>query len=197
MNVRVKEIEERVIALLDENLEIVEERTIYGDPATELGALIRQLIPDAATAVIKEADVSMIDESLSGSGSGLLVGPGGRMLMPLPNRFLRLLNFRMDSWDRGLNSLLDPWSEEYSLRIRSGRIRPGHRSGPALSIAYVGTGRMLEIFGAEPGARVAEFAWLPAPEIEDGRIWIPSLLLDALCRKTAEFVKAVTNHLDD
>lgn len=53
MNVSVKEIEERVIALLDENLEIVEERTIYGDPATELGALIRQLIPDAAAAAAR------------------------------------------------------------------------------------------------------------------------------------------------
>lgn len=197
MNVSVKEIEERVIALLDENIDILEERTLYGDPATEMSGLIRQLIPDAAATVIKEADVAMIDESLSGAGTGLLEGPGGRMLLPLPKRFLRLLYFRMDCWDRVLNSILDPWGEEYSLRLRAGKIRPGHRSGPALSMVYAGSGKMLEIFGAEPGARVAEFAWLPAPEIEDGRIWIPSLLLDALCRKTAEFVKAVTSHLDD
>ena len=62
MKIRVKEIEKRVIALLDENEAILDERVTYGDPETELRTLIEMLLPDAARMVLAGLPASRLSE---------------------------------------------------------------------------------------------------------------------------------------
>lgn len=62
MILTISEITDRVYALLDENRELLEERVEYADPGTQLGPLIKALLPEAARKTLLEVPLSQIGE---------------------------------------------------------------------------------------------------------------------------------------
>ena len=191
MKVKTAEIERRVIALLDENEEILEERMAYGDPETELMSLIRSLIPDAARIVLASAPAASLSESQTIPATGLLHTEGNRALLPLPEKFLRLVYFRMSDWKRGIVSTLALDSEEYSLRFPGDGIRYARRRAGAAAVVWYAGRRYLEIFNTGSRSTVASATCLLVPEIKNGVIDLPQSTVFDVVRKTAEMVNLV------
>ena len=192
MKIRVKEIEKRVIALLDENEAILDERVTYGDPETELRTLIEMLLPDAARMVLAGLPASRLSECSRLPVAGLRHLSGSMALLPLPDDFLRLLYFRMSDWDRRVSEALVAGGEAYQLRFREG----GRRRRGAVAVTGAGEEKMLEIFGTGSDSTVVSACYLGAPEIVDGMIDIPASALYDIASKIASMVKELTEHND-
>jgi hypothetical protein len=189
MKVKVTDIEKRVIALLDENSEILEERTVYGDETAEVKFLIRQLLPDAARAVLSEAALSDIDEVSSIGSPAVSFGSDGRGVMTLPDDYLRLVSFRMSDWTRSVTIPMDATGDVYALRCSS-RMSDRLKS-PGVAVIHSKSGRTLEIFGSSSDATVALALYVAMPTISDGVIHLPSALVSTVEKRTAEMVREV------
>lgn len=189
MKVKVTEIEKRVIALLDENSDILEERTVYGDESAEVKFLIRQLLPDAARAVLSEAALTDIDEVSSIDSPAINFGSDGRGVMTLPDDYLRLVSFRMSDWTRSVSTPMDTTGDVYALRC-SNRMLSRLKS-PGVAVIHSKGGRTLEIFGSSSGATVALALYIATPVIDDGYISLPSALVSTVEKRTAEMVREV------
>lgn len=202
MKYPVSVVAERVCALLDENPDIVREKTEYADPGSSVISLVRLFLPDAARIVAASAPVSSIEECcVLGEG---LDAPGGEIFSPalvrespacigmdLPADFLRLLWFRMSDWQHNVTEPLAFGAEEHRLH-RCDPVR-GRRRFPAVAIRQTGPVRRLEIYGSSAQAAVAEFGWLAVPAVTDEYIVLPRGLLSALCMKLAEMIRLNLN----
>lgn len=190
MKVKVTEIERRVIALLDENSEVLRERTVYGDESAEIGYLVRMLLPDAARVVLEGVPVRQIDEVSRMEMPRVAFDADGRGVVSLPSDFLRLVRWRMSDWGRGVSEALDEAGEAYMLRCGGG-LRSRRLHGPAVAVVHRGGGRALEIFGSSPGATVTAAYYVAVPQIEGPNIELPAACVDEVVRKTAEMVEDV------
>lgn len=189
---------ERVCALLDENPEIIREKTEYGDPGSSILFLVRLFMQDAARIVAASAPVSSIEECcVLGEG---LDSPGGEIFSPalvkespscigmnLPYDFLRLLWFRMSDWQHCVTRPLAFGAEEHRLHCCD-HVR-GRRRFPAVAIRRTGKVSRLEIYGSSAQAEVAEFGWVAVPAVTDDYIILPEGLLSPLCAKLAEMIR--------
>lgn len=210
MKYQISKIEERVYALLDENLEIIDERVEYGDPGMSPAALIRMLLPDAAEIVLSTIQASDIEECqhLLGEANIYKVSPDdtstvvaqlgavthdsdGRAVMKLPDGFLRLLYFKMSDWSYGVREPLAFDGESYRLRCANNARGSRRRTRPGVSIRHLGEDKYLEIFGTTPGAITSMFEYLTKPEITDEYADLPLGTFSAVCDKLAEMIKAV------
>lgn len=193
MRYNISEIEERVYALLDENQEILDRLTDYADEQMHPRTLLRALLPDAARIVLSCISTSMLRESLQKEDASAAIRhcDGGMALLQLPGRFLRMLYFRMSDWERGVTVPLAWEGEEHSLRRPDSRRVRGRRSRPAVALRQGGAHPEMEIFGTTPGAAVAEFEWLEAPEIEGDEISLPAGAFGEVCVKLAEMMRAI------
>lgn len=190
MKVSIKEIEERVIALLDENKSILADRVEYGDPGMELPALIRLLIPEAATKVVRETPIEAIRETVTFETARAEPDGEGRKVVRLPDDFLRLARVRMSDWQRGVRVPLDPEGDAYSLRCGSSP-RCRRRHGPAVAITHRTGGLALEIFGTGAASRITCFEYVATPAIDGAYIRIPAGLAEDVARTAAEMVADV------
>lgn len=186
MKVALRYIVGKTLALLDENETVIADRVTYGDPATDLRALIRTLLPDAAESVLKTIPAAELNECDALPAAPLTHVGGGRALMPLPGNFLRLLRLRMSDWSHAVHGTLPPESEEYALRFAAGRRRHG-----AVALIHTGEGRSLEIFGTSAGSSVAEGSCLLAPRIDGEYACLPESALRPIIVKTAEIAREV------
>lgn len=187
MKVRIKDIEERVIALLDENKSIIEDRVEYGDPGMELPSLIRMIIPEAALKVVRETPIGDFRETVTYEFPRPELDGEGRKVVRLPDDFLRLARVRMSDWSRGVRVPLDPEGDAYSLRCGNS-LRCRRRQGPAVAITHRTGGLALEIFGTGADSRITCFEYVPLPAVDGAYIEIPAGLAEAVARTTAEMV---------
>lgn len=194
MTFEIKEIVKKVLHLLDENEEILQEKIEFGIAGTNLAELIPDIVLEVAPQCILEADTQNLNESIEADVEVEWEGPGrGRVL--LPNDFLRLVSFRMSDWKRSLTRFMDYGSEAYQLRFFPAKGRAGIRKSPAAAICREGTHAWLEFIGStDPGAYAERFSYIPRPEIsQDGHIWLPQSLLPEIVRASANYLLNLQN----
>ena len=177
MKYSIEEIEERVCALLDENIEIIEEQVTYCDPGASLSGLVRTFLCECARTVKLGADPRPGPEAC-------------KAVLTLPRDYLRLVYLRMSDWSNGIDILLDTSSEEYMLRSRAGRRRP-RRTSPAAAVRCRGGSRILEIFGTCAGSAITDLDYVAVPVLADGMIDFPPGVFPAVCSGLAETIRAI------
>lgn len=186
MKFRLEEIEERVFALLDENLTLIEERVEYRDPGTSPVSLVAMLLPDAARIILSSAPLAEIGDCKR-VVSGLRIETfGNHCELTLPERFLRLIYFRMADWEFGVSTPLAFGLEEHRLRARAGR-----RASPAVAIRENGSDKRLEIYGTATSGNVAVLEYVEIPELKENSIDLPGQLFQEVCAKTAEMIRII------
>ena len=191
MKYSIEEIEERVCALLDENIEIIEEQVTYCDPGASLSGLVRTFLCECARTVILEAPQAVLDECVRCTVLNARHEPEAcKAVLTLPRDYLRLVYLRMSDWSNGIDILLDTSSEEYMLRSRAGRRRP-RRTSPAAAVRCRGESRILEIFGTCAGSALRVFANVAVPVLADGMIDFPPGVFPAVCSGLAETIRAI------
>lgn len=191
MKYSIEEIEERVYALLDENIEIIEERVTYCDPGASLSGLVRTFLRECARAVILEAQQAELDECVRCTVLNARHEPETyKAILTLPRDFLRLVYLRMSDWSNGIDILLDTSGEEYMLRSRVGRRRP-RRTSPAAAVRCRGESRILEIFGTCAGSAITDLDYVAVPVLSGGMIDLPSGVFPAVCSRLAETIRAI------
>lgn len=192
MQVKISEIEARVWDLLDENRAVMEERMDWGDPGTDLGGLIRSLVPEAASAVMGAAPAGMFDDC---AHARLRLQPdndtGDLLTARLPADFLRILWIKADGWRRGVAQPLEYGGEAWQACARSVAGRR-QRGGPAVAIRPRGDLRELEVYGASSAATGADLDYVARPAAVEGMIDLPPALIAEICRKTAEMTREIT-----
>lgn len=187
MLIKITEIVKKVLHLLDENEDILQEKIEFGIAGTNLAELIPDIVLEVSPRCILEADPQNINESIEADVEVEWEGPGRGRVM-LPSDFLRLISFRMSDWKRSLTRFMDYGSEAYQLRFFPAKGRTGIRKAPAASICHEGTHAWLELIGSnDPGAYVERFSYIPRPEIsQDGLIWLPLSLIPEIVRASAD-----------
>lgn len=187
MKYLISDIEERVYALLDENKTIADELVEFADPGTSVSALIRVYLPEAARMSVLELPLADFDEC---NHLSLTIHPAkGRTQVDLPADFLRLVNFRMDTWDYGLSTPLVYNSDSFRLHCANYARGGKRRSRPAVSIFSAGDRNVMYVFGITEGSSSAEFDYLAKPIIEDDIVEIPAGAFDDVCRRIADAIK--------
>ena len=202
MTYTLKQIEERVFALLDENQEIQDERIYFADPCVSVASLIDMLVEETAREVLATCDISLIDEcehyppfSVTSALNRVPAIGGitemmctvkrnaltGKTRIQLPDDFLRLLHFRMSDWDDGVSTPLVYGGDECRLRMGARIGRRSHRHRPAVAIDLRGEKKYLEIFGSADGATVAELDFLTIPRLSGDTIRLPTGTFGAVC----------------
>lgn len=183
----------RVLALLDENEEVLESAVIYGYMGMELRRLAVELLPMAARKVMLEADFGEINESLP---LGLIYTrcDDGTLEMELTPDFLRLVELRMSDWRESLYA----WCEPAEPVAESGPVLRHHpdicwsRSElPAAMPSPRGNGRVIRIFGSGRDAYPVTGSYLPEPVWRGDKLWMPSQLVDRVVIECAEMIKEV------
>ncbi|MDE7402694.1 MAG: hypothetical protein K2M87_04700 [Muribaculaceae bacterium] len=193
MKYSLSELMHRVLELLDENEKLIEERMEFGEACADLRDLIRVVIPGVARDVILDATLHQIDDCRHTDTKPVPTACGeGVYRLPLPEGFLRLVNFRMNLWPRGVKSPL-AWGGEAHL-LRNMKLAGRPRRAPAVVINCRGDRSELEIFGAESGDFVAEFDYLEEPVIVGGFIELPPRQVAEICDKTAEKISALSKN---
>lgn len=198
MLIPIDEIKERVCALLDENPEIIREKTEYGDPEYSILSLVEIYLEDAARIVVASAPLAEIAEcSVLGTG---LDSPDGKVFgaltvkvseecvrMNLPSDFLRLAWIRMSDWTHCVSEPLAFGGDEY--RLRQGGLRRARRRCPAVAVHQVGPLKRMEIYGSRPGEHVAEFGWITEPRRVGDSLELPRGLFSRLCSQLADMIQ--------
>ncbi len=198
MEYDIKELRARIYELLDENQEILEERSDYGDPGASASILIERFLPIAAREVLSSASPEKIDESrrIVPNGSPERIADYVSVL-EMPSDFLRLLYFRMSDWEEGVTEAMEYGS--LACRLRS-RIAPfGYRmTRPGVSLRRRGNRHLLMIYGSGPASRPAELEYLAMPELKDGKIDLPpGVVHDVCCRVSTMIREIIRNNYRD
>lgn len=191
MKIEIASLQGLTLKFLDENISFIDSRMEFSEPESPLESLIEALLPDAARAVIREAQLSDIDESEDFDADPDWIVPG-RGTVELPADFLRLVSFRMSDWRRAVSTPIDPEGEEYSLHCATSPFGHGRRKGPA--VALPPGSRCLEFFGStEPGAYVESARYIPDPEDPDDNrsLRIPRSLVTQVASATAERIRKI------
>ena len=182
--VLVDELVKEVRVTLDEN----QVENVYlqsGTDNMELDEIIRSKLPDAVRAIVEMCPVSLLNaDALTLADDDLTTNEDGSGYVVLPNDFLRLVSFKLASWNRAVTSVAEQGSPT-DLMQRNTFTR-GTPIKPICVLSHKADGkRVLEYFTASGGNDTIERAlYVPNPSIvtEDGneKISIPHLLRAAI-----------------
>ncbi len=192
MEIKITEMVSKVLKYLDENEEIITDKTEFGYPCTSLTDLIVESLPDVAERTVLEADNKDIDEWLEADAEFEWVSLG-RGEMELPEDFLRLTVFRMSDWRRSVTTAVSSDSSVYFLRFDARPARQDIRKSPMVAITEGTRRRKLEFIGSrDPGAYVERAGYLPRPFRGDTcTLWIPRSLVARVAENTSAKVKEI------
>ena len=194
MRVDIDEVVESVLIKLDESPDLLDEAIEYGSPQFDLRELIRNIIVEAAEAVIISADRESFGEWLPLSGAVRRIGEGSSVgqIFRVPDDFMRLIYLRMSDWTVGVTELVSTGDVSVSLRrhwLSRGcdRVCP-----PFVTMGYHDGERALEIFGSVAGSRVAEGGYIPRPRVEEeNKLFFPPSLKHLLTDKLVNIIKEI------
>ena len=212
--VLVDELVKEVRVTLDEN-QVESEYLQSSTENMELNEIIRSKMPDAVRGIVEMCPVSLLNaDALTLADDDRTENEDGIGFVVLPNDFLRLVSFKLASWNRSVTSVADEESPT-GLMQRNAFTR-GTPMKPVCVLSHKADGRrVLEYFTASGGNDTVERAlYVPNPSIvtEDGneKISIPHLLrasivnycagLACLSRGDAEqgdlFIKIATSNFN-
>lgn len=192
MEVKISEMVSGVLKYLDENEEMIVDKTEFGYPATSLTDLVAEVLPDVAERTIAEAERGDIDEWLEMEGDFEWVSPGTGE-MELPEDFLRLAVFRMSDWKRSVSVAVSSDSPVYSLRFNPGCDRKRIRKSPMVAVVEGRGRRKLEFTGSnDAGAYVELAGYVPRPAGDDPeKLRIPRSLVKRVVMNAASKVREI------
>ena len=153
MEVKISEMVSGVLKYLDENEEMIVDKTEFGYPATSLTDLVAEVLPDVAERTVAEAERGDIDEWLEMEGDFEWVSRAREM--ELPEDFLRLAVFRMSDWKRSVSVAVSSDSPVYSLRFNPGCDRKRIRKSPMVAVVEGRGRRKLEFTGSTDAGRMS------------------------------------------
>lgn len=191
METPIDEIIAQTLKKLDETEEILDDAVEFGEPDFDLRTLIRALIEESATEILREVPLRETGEWEQFGGTAH--PEGGRMMVRLPDDFLRLIYIRMEGWERPVFGSVDPDSDIAGL-LRFWSRRPGNayaRARPGVAVGPYGSasGQGAEVFGCASGAAVAAGAYLPLPRITGDMLRFPPSLMPRLTDRLASKIK--------
>ena len=182
--VLVDELVKEVRVTLDEN-QVESEYLQSSTENMELNEIIRSKMPDAVRGIVEMCPVSLLNaDALTLADDDRTENEDGSGFVVLPNDFLRLVSFKLASWNRSVTSVADEESPT-GLMQRNAFTR-GTPMKPVCVLSHKADGRrVLEYFTASGGNDTVERAlYVPNPSIvtEDGneKISIPHLLRAAI-----------------
>jgi hypothetical protein len=192
MNYAVADIVKDVRITLDQNQ--VESILAADDDTLELDDIIRKKITEAAMRILREAPLRMID------GTVALPEPitiedeeeGGseqvpvRVIIRLPDDYLRLAVVRMSDWETPLRvAVLDTSDIYQTVTSEFDGIRPNEYRPLAVETEDA-DGPILELWGSSDAeATLMQGRYIGQPRVRDGVLNFPKLLYDALVNMTA------------
>lgn len=183
MNVKVSWLTRRAVMLLDEDLAEISEAEVFGDMGMELGRLVDELVAEGAAKTMREADSGDIDETRSLCGDHRVTASGTLLELKVPDDFLRLVEFRMSDWCRGLTDWREPQAVTHGYSL------------PGLRLEHRPDGRYLIAEGTRPGATVVSAQYLPVPQVKDDggdrTVWIPRSLVNRTARTIASMAREI------
>ena len=188
MMVDVKSLVTLVMRHLDENEQEVEARVEYGDMGAELRRLAEDLVPEGVRSTLLSARLEDVDcaKSLVKGLPGLLAFRDGVASVPLPEDFLRLVSVKTSAWERAVTA---PGAPEKRGEVLRHHARGGSEAG--VEIGHTEGGRVLLIYGVEPGDMLQQALYLADPAVVDGYIEIPRLLVQPTVLRIAEMIRAI------
>lgn len=198
--VLVSDIVKEVKIILNEN--IAQDEFLMADAnQLELEELIRSRIVDAVRLVHEEAPSSMLDDGIDIPVAGELhTNENGSGYVELPEDFMRLVIFHLETWNRPVVEPISDTDPKYFLqKSRFLGIRGG-TDKPVCALTTGVNGRVLEFYSIAPGhgpggvtqAVVTKAKYLPLPKIEpNDKIKVCRKLLAPINYKCAGLV-AVT-----
>lgn len=157
----------RILKILDESEEILDDHMKFGAENLDIRTLAREVLPCAAAEAAKSADIDEIDDFVEFQPQASW--SGGTAKVPLPADCLRLLFIRMSDRDSPCTDIAGVSSP--AIRLRRMWL---HRASacfdapvtPVIAIGFADGSRNAEVFGSTPGATVAAAGYLPVPEID-------------------------------
>lgn len=156
-----------------------------------LTALIRSLAPEEASRAILETDHALLDD-FSTFGTSVGHSPQGFGYVMLPDDFLRLVSFRMDSWKCAVSQPASPGSAEWRLMDSPCTPLRGSVRNPRCRIVQRGVGKVLEFSPYADEADVTEAIYVARPEFDaEGYMRIPASCLPTTIRNTVASVAAL------
>lgn len=200
MEIKIEDLVSGVLKKLDENEEIIRDKTEFGYPDASLPSLVADILPEVAEKVVKEASKNEIDEWLEFDGSLEWIAPGEGEI-ELPKDFLRLMVFRMSDWKHSVSSVVSAGSPTYALRFLPRAGRRGIRKSPAVAIAPGAGCPLLRFIGStDAGAFPERCGYLPRPMRDGtdadavgitGTLWIPRSLRAKIEDAAADKIRAI------
>lgn len=157
----------RILKILDESEEILDDHVRFGSGDLDIRTLAREILPCAATEAAKSADIDEIDDFIEFLPRA--EWSGGTAKVPLPTDCLRLLFIRMSDRDEPCTEIVGVSSAAVRLRrmwLQRASTCFDAPVTPVIAIGFSGGSRNAEVFGSAAGATVAAAGYLRIPEID-------------------------------
>lgn len=186
--VSIAEIVSEVKIIIDEN---VEDMTVLADDPNQLqlDELIKARIVDAVRLIHESAPSHMLDDGLD-IGTSPVTKQDGTGYIALPDDFMRLIIFKLQTWSRPVIEPISDTDPRYFAQHSRFRGIRGGTDKPVGAITTGTSGRVLEFFSVKEGttAIVEKAKYLPLPKIEDNSIKICRKLIQPVHYQCAGLV---------
>lgn len=183
MQYSIEDLVRQIRLVMDEN---TDESALLSDATNlDLNRMIAARLPEGARLVHERAPTRLID------GRPMNCTPvhrqDGSGYVELPDDFMRLVIFRLDGWKRPVTRPIEDTSPEYALQ-KNKYVR-GNSDKPVCVLSTDGSGnKILEYYSLPASVAdpvVTHAAYVPYPEVSDGKIEISRRLTDAVIYMTA------------
>lgn len=151
---------------------------VAGDPdALRIQSVVNLMIPDGIKLVEMVAPVHLLEEVKDFASSTLTINEDGSGFVRLPSDFLRLVEFRMDDWHRGVTTAITTTDPAYQRQKSPFAGIRGNAQRPVCALvrsavrwmAPLGAiqGLKLEFYScSSPNSSVASALYLPVPAVQ-------------------------------
>lgn len=178
--VTISELVRDIKIILDENTENI---SVLEDDTDQLQLedIIKSRIVDAVRSIHEAAPSDMLDDGLNITSSPVTLQDGSGYV-PLPDDFMRMIIFKLETWSR---PVIVPIADTDPLYFAQNSKFRGIKGGPDKPVCAITTGtsgRVLEFFSVAPGtnAIIQKAKYLPLPKIEDDTIKVCRKLLQPI-----------------
>lgn len=196
--VPIEELVEAVRVTLDEN-QVESEYLATGTDNMELDEMIRAKLPDATRAIVEMCPVELLNaDALALDTQSQVKNEDRSGYIEAPDDFLRLVNFKLASWNRGVTSVVAEGSSTAQMQrnpfTRGTPLKPvcvfGHRADGKRILEYFTAGRDDR---GRPVHDIERATYVPDPVVEHGTegdvLSIPHLLRAAVVNYCAGLVE--------
>lgn len=183
----------RVKNVIDQNMES-DGMEAFGDVDTlSLEQVIEENILPAAQLIEMNASSEMIGECENITGnldtySSLFTGKYKCKGIKLPSDFMRFVAFRLSDWRKVVTEAIDESHPMYAMQRSTVEAVRGNPQKPVVVIVHSDSGLTLEAYTSVIGSSIALAKYIPKPSVNNGRVKLCPLLVDAIVYAAAYLV---------